>query len=98
MSMVGLLGSWCALTLCVAGWPVGVETLTLASVSVSGGTACNVLRFPPDIKNMNALVILLLLLTGSYFVTQLGKWAIESYYQSAYYYVKVNRNRGRVRR
>lgn len=59
---------------------------------------CNVPHPLPDIKSMNALVILLLILTGSYFLTQLGKWAIESYYQSAYYYVRVNRNRGRVRR
>ncbi|MGH3780246.1 MAG: hypothetical protein ACRDRO_06350 [Pseudonocardiaceae bacterium] len=47
---------------------------------------------------MNALVILLLLLPASYTITQLGKWAIEAYYQSAYYYIRVNRNRGRVRR
>jgi hypothetical protein len=47
---------------------------------------------------MNTLAILFLLLTGSYCVTQLGKLAIEVYYQSAYYYVRVNRNRGRVRR
>ena len=61
-------------------------------------TRCNVRRAPSDIKNMNALTIFLLILGPCYFITQVGKWAITAYYQSAYYYIKNNRNRGRVRR
>ena len=49
-------------------------------------------------KSMNALVILLLLLSISFTVTQLGKKAITAYYQSAYYYQRSTRNRGCVRR
>lgn len=47
---------------------------------------------------MNALVILVLLLSISFTVTQLGKKAIEAYYQSDYYYVRLNRSRDRESR
>ena len=60
-----------------------------------GEAACNVPRSPPDIKNMNALIILVLLLSISFTVTLLGKQAITTYYQSDYYYVKRTRNRSR---
>lgn len=61
---------------------------------------CNVHCPVPDIKNMSALVVAIVILNllAGVVLVQGGKLAITAYYQSAYRYQRLGRNIGRVRR